>query len=236
MKKDNGAIGILGGMGPEASAQLVNILVEMSAKEFGAKNGDEFPEIILDSIPIPDFISNKKNMPVAFRMLERRIKMMEKMNIKVFAIACNTAHIMLNKLRLVSKKPFVSLVDEVVRQLMNQGFGKVGILATPVTINSRLFQEPLNQANIELITPSKNQFRTLDAIIRKVIAGEISRLDKLRLIGIAKSLKKKGAQGIILGCTELPLVFPKDFIIPTFDSLEILARALLRRHFGESTN
>jgi len=231
MKKNNGAIGILGGMGPEASACLVNILVEMSAKEFGAKNGDEFPEIILDSIPVPDFISNKKNMPKAFRMLKKRIKMMGKMNIKVFAIACNTAHIMFNKLRLISESPFISLVDEVAKEILNRRINKIGILATPVTIDSGLFQKPLNQSNVELIIPKRDQLEILDEIIRKVIAGKVSRFDKLKLTAIAMSLKKRGAQGIILGCTELPLIFPKNFTIPTFDTLEILARALLRHHF-----
>jgi len=236
MKNNNGAIGILGGMGPEASAQLVNILVEMSAKEFGAKNGDEFPEIILDSIPVPDFISNKKNMSQAFRMLKKRIKMMEKMNIKVFAIACNTAHVMLDKLQRITKRSFVSIVDEVAKEIASHNLEQIGLLATPVTINSSLFQKPLQQANIELIIPTKVQLATLDEIIRKVIAGKVSRLDKIKLVKIGEALRKKGAQGIILGCTELPLIFPKKFTIPTFDSLEILARALLRSHFGESAN
>lgn len=71
----------------------------------------------------------------------------------------------------------------------------------------------------------------MEVIIRKVIAGEVRKSDKLELIKIAKFLKQKGAQGIILGCTELPLIFPKSFNMLIFDSLEILARALLERHY-----
>ncbi|MDO8570344.1 MAG: aspartate/glutamate racemase family protein [Candidatus Daviesbacteria bacterium] len=88
----------------------------------------------------------------------------------------------------------------------------------------------------EFIKPSKAQFNTLEVIIRKVIAGEIRRQDKLKLVEIARSLKDRGAEGIILGCTELPLIFPKRFEIPVFDSLEILARALLKAHFKEERN
>lgn len=76
----------------------------------------------------------------------------------------------------------------------------------------------------------------LEAIIRKVIAGKITKQDRLKLVEIARSLKDKGAQGLILGCTELPLIFPKRFDIPVFDSLEILARALLKRHYQEEGN
>ena len=72
----------------------------------------------------------------------------------------------------------------------------------------------------------------MEVIIRKVIAGEVKKSDKLELIKIAKSLKQRGAQGIILGCTEFPLIFPKSFNMPVFDSLEILARALLERHYN----
>lgn len=71
--------------------------------------------------------------------------------------------------------------------------------------------------------------KILEQIIRNVIAGKNTRLDNLELIKIAKSLVNRGAEGIILGCTELPLIFPKKFEIPVFDSLEILARALLKR-------
>lgn len=66
--------------------------------------------------------------------------------------------------------------------------------------------------------PSKAQLHMLEMIIRKVIAGEIQRSDKMKLVAIAKSLEEKGAQGIILGCTELPLIFPKRFNVPVLDS------------------
>lgn len=79
----------------------------------------------------------------------------------------------------------------------------------------------------EFIKPSNFQLKILEEIIRKVIAGEIKRPDKIKLVEIARSLQKRGAQGIILGCTELPLIFPKKFEMPVFNSLEILARALL---------
>ncbi|MBI2196069.1 aspartate/glutamate racemase family protein [Candidatus Daviesbacteria bacterium] len=82
-----------------------------------------------------------------------------------------------------------------------------------------------------MIKPSIKNQQILEEIIRRVISGETGKQDKLKLVEMAQSLKKKGAQGIILGCTELPLIFPKRFDIPVFDCLEILARALLERHY-----
>lgn len=87
---------------------------------------------------------------------------------------------------------------------------------------------------IQIIKPSKKVTQNLEEIIRKVIAGENARKDKTALTQIAGSLKAKGIQGIILGCTELPLIFPKRFDIPVFDSLEILAMALLRKYYRQN--
>ena len=233
MSKNNGAIAILGGMGPEASAKMLEVMVSMSATEFGAKNGDDFPEIIVDSIPIPDFISSKKNMASALSILRERIKQVNQMKPACFAIACNTAHVMLDDLKSASEAPFVSIIDEVAKQLKVAGLNTVGLLATPVTIKSGLYQKVLRSSNIQTIVPTNSQQAQLEAIIRKVIAGKINRGDKLRLISIAEFLRERSAQGIILGCTELPIIFPKKFSIPTFDSLEILARALLKKFFTD---
>lgn len=149
MNQQRSVIGILGGMGPQASARLVQILVEMSTKEFGAKNCDDFPEIVLDSIPIPDFISDKKNKKVGLKMLKERVKRMSHMQVGIFAISCNTAHILLDQLRLVSKAHFISrgknlfisMIDEIVKEVRRCGIKKAGLLASPTTFESGIFQK-----------------------------------------------------------------------------------------------
>ncbi|MFA5932567.1 MAG: aspartate/glutamate racemase family protein [Microgenomates group bacterium] len=73
--------------------------------------------------------------------------------------------------------------------------------------------------------------KILEDIIRNIIAGKSIREDKRKLIKITESLQNRGAEGIILGCTELPLIFPKRFNIPVFDSLNILANALLKFNY-----
>ncbi len=134
-------IGILGGMGPQASAHLVHLLVEISTREFGVKNCDEFPEIILDSIPHPDFISDKRNKKTALMILKERVRRMNKMQVDILAIACNTAHILLDELQSVSKAPFVSIIDEITRELRRERINKVGLLASPTTFKAGIFQK-----------------------------------------------------------------------------------------------
>jgi aspartate racemase len=222
---------ILGGMGPQASARLLSLMVIKASEDFEL-DGHEFPEIIVDSIPVPDFISDLKNRPVALRMLRRRVDMLNTFEPDCFAIACNTAHILFDDLKNRTSSPFVSLIEEVSRCVAVLGLRKVGVLATPVTVSSGLYQDSLKSRQIQAIIPSKNQLKQLDCIIRLVLAQKAERIAVDTLLAIANSLRKKGAQGIILGCTELPLVFPSKFNLPVFDCLEILSKALLTRFNG----
>lgn len=231
MTKNSGAIAILGGMGPEASAKMLEVLVSMASREFGARNAHDFPEIIVDSVPVPDFISDQKNIDLAAKMLTDRVKRLEGLNIFCFAIACNTAHIMLESLSNASTIPFVSIIDSVVDRVKTERITKVGLLATPSTVKACLYQDALSKAGVETITPTANELVVIDGVIRKVIAGNNSKADSERLKKIANSFSARGVQGIILGCTELPLVFPKEFPLPVFDSIEILSRTLLNNFF-----
>lgn len=225
--KNNKSIAILGGMGPQASAKLLEVIVNMATVDFGAEITDDFPEVILNSIPIADFISDKKSIRVVFQTLKRSVRRMENFNPVSFSIACNTAHVLLNDLQAETDIPFISIIEEVVKSVSNAQLEKVGILATPTTIKSRLYQEILKKRGIRCVALSQKGQRTTEGIIRNVLAGKINNNDRKKLITLAKDLQIQGAQGIILGCTELPLIFPGKFNLPVFNSIEILARSLL---------
>jgi aspartate/glutamate racemase len=71
-KNSHNSIAILGGMGPQASSKLYNLLIEKSIKTYGVEDNSQFPEILLNSIPVPDFISNKKKFDEAREILVHR--------------------------------------------------------------------------------------------------------------------------------------------------------------------
>jgi aspartate racemase len=231
----NNAIAILGGMGPSASVYLYDMLIKLSAKLYGAKNNDDYPEIILHSIPIPDFISSDEKQQEALLMLQERIRLLSQMNISCFSIACNTAHLLLEKLQSITPIPFISMTEVVIQEVQKKKLKRVGILGAPSNIRAHLYQNPLNQLGIQTIIPNEIQLKELELVIRNVIAGIYSTQDTNKLIAIAKDLEKSGAEGIILGCTELPLVFPKTYTIPVFNSVEILCKALLQNYYGSHT-
>src|SRR3989344_9323807 len=139
------AIAILGGMGPEASSYMYNTLINLAISDFGAKNNDEFPEIILHSVPVPDFISSDKDKKKALNMVEKRVKDLNKLDISCISIACNTAYILLPDLQNVSKIPFVSMVDELVKKVITQRYKTIGMMGTPSTLKYKLYQDPLEE-------------------------------------------------------------------------------------------
>ena len=231
--KNNKTIAILGGMGPQASSRLLKVVVDMSSRDFNAKSDADFPEIILNSIPVTDFISNKNSLGAVLCELKKRIKLLEGFKPLCFSIACNTAHILLDDLQSITSIPFVSIINEVSKEVAGTKMKKVGLLGTPVTIKSGLYQKALTKKKIKVVTLSKKGQIATEHVIRNVLAGNLFDKDKKELLKFSKTLKKRGAQGIILGCTELPLIFPKSTEFVTFDSIEILAKALLVKVFNE---
>lgn len=231
----NQSIGIIGGMGPQASVKLLEVLINVCTKDFGAKSDSDFPEVILNSVPVPNFTSNKNEIKTVRNILMKRVKKLENFKPSCFGIVCNTAHVMFEDLQQITNVPFVSIIDEVTKKVVESDIERVGLLGTPVTIDSGLYQDALGKQRIEVIIPSKKDRKFVETVIFNVLAGKANEKDELRLATVAGLLKEKGAQGIILGCTELPLIFPKDFPAPVFDSIEILARALLQK-FYETKN
>jgi len=226
-----GSIGIIGGMGPQASAYMYKTLIDLAISEFNAVNNDDFPEILLHSVPVPDFISSKEKREIALTMLKKRVKTLNNMDLAYLSIACNTAHMLLNELQSVSIVPFISMIDAVVTVVVNDNIKKVGLLGTPSTLRSKMYQKAFSQYGIKVITPDKKDFSNLEKIIRDVIIGMLTKKNEKQLVYLANRLKKRGSQGIVLGCTELPLVFPKNYSIPVYNSVEILSRTLLQKYY-----
>ncbi len=218
-------------MGPQASAAMVQLMVKLATDRFGAGKRESFPEIILDSIPVPDFISNEKSKKKLIRMLSQRVKKLDKFKPLCFSFACNTVHLFIDDLKSKSKTKFISMIDEVVSSVKKQNITKVGLLASPLTLKTTLYQNRFNLKKIKVITPRKDEIKVIEKVIRNVIKGETNNSDSFELVDISNSLIKKGAEAIILGCTELPLVFPIKFEFPVFNSLEILALKLLNTYY-----
>ena len=231
----NKIIGLIGGMGPYASAYFYKLLLKKSGDLYGVKNNNDYPEILIDSVPVPDFISNTKQLDIARKILISRIKKLNNFGCKVIAIVCNTAHILYPELSNYSRANFLSLIDLVTARAKKLGMKKVGLLATRTTIELKIYETGLSKMGIQVINPSKQIQKVHEEIIRKTIATEETNLFKEKLYKTTQEfISKEHLDGVILGCTELPLVFPTDRFNNAIDCLDILADELLNIYFKDT--
>lgn len=226
------AIGILGGMGPQASARLVELIIAKTPNFVINPIDSDYPEIIHLSIPVPNFISNKKNMEKAKEILINRTLLLEKSGSTINCIACNTAHLLLPDLQAVSNVPFLSIPSLVADKVRINKFKKVGLLATPSTLASSLYDDALDKSVI-IVRPNKALIKRLEKLILKQLRGDISDSDRNSFkIIVAEFTKANELEAVILGCTELPVIFGANKNKRIIDTLEVLSDALLERHFN----
>lgn len=224
----NKKIGILGGMGPQATGELYRLLIEKSISDFALVHNNDFPEIIIDSIPVPDFISDTKNLQVAREMLIQRTKQLNAFGVGQICIPCNTAHMLIQDIREASDVPVLSIMDEVRRVVIHGRYLRVGLFASPMTIKSGLYD--LFNEQVMLFIPNHVVQNRLEGIIRSVIAGQNRKELQPELTALANTFKQiHDLDVLILGCTELPLVAPENFSVPIISSLDVLAHAALHK-------
>lgn len=231
LMKRNKIIGVIGGMGPQASCEFYRLLIDKSIKDYGVVNNDDFPEILIDSVPVPDFIENTKNLSKARNILMDRVRRMCNYPVDTIGIACNTAHILLEDLRYVSSAPIVSIIEEVAKELNHKRYEKIGLLATPTTYKMGIY-DVINNDLLKIVQPNRKAQSRLEEIIYKVISGKDKELLKRKITPLIESfITRERLDALILGCTELPLICPNHLAIRIIDSLDVLADSLLKFYF-----
>ncbi len=231
----NGPIVIIGGMGPQASIEVHQRVVDLAQQLFNVRSNDDFPEIVHVSLPVPDFISDRRNSEHALAMIRQSLSQLEVFEPSVVMIACNTAHLLFDELSKSSQLPLVSLIDSVIERVEDLGCRSIGLLASPTTISSQLYQSKLKSKSIRCIEPSKEQIEQLEAMIRRTIAGSDEN-DSLLLHSFAQEMLTAGCDGVILGCTELPIIYGRTKDARIVDSIDICARRLLHEYYKVSYN
>ena len=231
--KKNKTIGLIGGMGPFASAYFYKLLIKKSSDLYGAKNNDDFPEVLIDSVPVPDFISDTNRLNDAKIMLESRVRKMNVFGVDSVAMVCNTGHILYDDLSKISKAKFYSMINLVSGDVSRKGLKKVGILATPVTVKYDLYGQALRGKGIEVCYQKNGSQNLHEKIIRDMVFGKKVLKDIKKLeVATKKLIKDNNLDGIVLGCTELPLVFPKNKFTNVVDCMDVLADKLLERYYN----
>lgn len=221
-------LGIIGGLGPMATAYFMQMVTEMTK----AKTDQEHIEIILHSRPsIPDrtkyILGESKENPepemaaVGKELAER--------GAELIAIPCVTAGYFYPSLRRQIPVPVIDMIAECARYLKGLGVRSAGLMATDGTVKSGLFQNALHAKGIRLALPSeKSQKDVMHLIYKNVKASKP--VDMERFFKISKELENSGAQVILLGCTELSVI-RKDQAAGAgyLDVMQVLAKCAVER-------
>jgi aspartate racemase len=231
-------IGILGGMGPEATIDLFTKIL----KGTKAKKDQDHLRILIDNNPkIPDrTLALQKKGPSPLPRLVQSARILEKAGADFIVIPCVTVHYYHESLQKKIKIPILHIVEETVKYIGKnlKGTTKIGLIATEGTIHTGLFQKAFPHGAIELLLPHPEVQRkwVTEAIYGKkgIKAMGPSDDSKRLLLKASQSLIRQGAQAIIAGCTEVPLVLKEgDLPIPVIDPISILAGTAVRKARGK---
>ncbi|MHC1720734.1 MAG: aspartate/glutamate racemase family protein [Clostridiaceae bacterium] len=201
----SGIIGIIGGMGPLATKDLLEKIILNTE----AASDQEHIQVFIDNnTKIPDrtkAILHNGEDPLP-EMLKSG-KRLELLGADVAIMPCNTAHYFYNELSAKLKIPMINMLDVTARRAQELGYRKVGILATDGTILSGVYKKAMGRWGIEIVTPDADgQKAVMDIIYSGVKAGKMD-IDTTPFLAVISELEANGAEALILGCTELPLAF-----------------------------
>ena len=222
-------IGVLGGMGPWATLDFFEKILRLTP----AKTDQEHLRVIIDNNPkIPDrspAIAGTGEDPTPALVAGARI--LQQAGADVIVIPCNTAHYFYERVQNAVAIPVLHIMEEVVSTAREEvpSARVLGILATAAAVSSGLYARACARKGIEVVNPDPAGQQVVNRAIYAVKGGQMGPEITAGLKKIADGLVRRGAQALVLGCTELPFVLkPQDVRVPLLDSNQILARAAVR--------
>lgn len=222
-------IGLIGGLSWQSSVEYYRIINEESNRRLGDKSTIESILYSTDLKTKLDHVINGEIASLAEEFIEIASSL-EKAGAGVIVMCTNTMHMVFDEIAASTKVPMVHIVDATAQEIKRQGLSKVALLGTTFTMTQPFYkQRLLEQYGIETVVPAQEEMAEIMRIIEEELTFHILK-DSSRAfyVKVIESLQKQGAQGVILGCTEIPLLIgQKDTDIPVFDTTELHALAAL---------
>ncbi len=222
-------IGILGGMSPESTVAYYEYITRTYTRRFGDYG---YPEIVIYSVSFQPYVDwpEQGQWDRVAAGLSEAAQALEAAGADFILIATNTMHLVFDQVAASVSVPMLSLLDAVGEAVDAQGMDTVGLLGTTFAMEQGFYQSALATRGITVLVPDDEDRRRVNRIIYdELVAGEIRDSSRETYASILRRLGDRGAQGAILGCTEIPLLIgEKDVDMPLFDTTTIHAEAALR--------
>jgi len=223
-------LGLIGGLGPESTIPYYHGIV------YGVQSrlqGKLFPNLTIESLNVFDVLNmcDRKEYEALTNYLMSAINNLKASGADFIAISANTPHIVFDELKKRSSVPLVSIIEAACDETKRRNISKVGLLGTIFTMDGEFFKKPFLDNHIEVVTPTDEEKRFVDQkISQELELGIVKKETLTAFLKIVQRMKNEnGIQAIVLGCTELPLLF-KGIRTPVecLDTMQIHIETLVK--------
>lgn len=212
-------IGLIGGMSWESSAEYYRLLNQETKRRLGGHHNARSLMLTVDFAEIEQ-LQRAGDWDEAGRLLAQAASTLESAGADLILLCTNTMHQVAERIETEIRIPFVHIVDVTAAAIERAGLTRVGLLATRFTMEMDFYRDRMRTHGIDVIVPDEPD-RSLvhDVIYDELTHGQVADKSRDEYRRIITDLAGRGAQGVVLGCTEIMLLIgPGDSPIPTFDS------------------
>jgi len=219
-------LGLIGGISSFSTTVYYKTINQLTNERLGDSHA---AKLFLYSLDFNDYktLQEKGNWKQIENMLSGIAIQLENAGADCIVICSNTPHMVAGEVRQKIKIPLLHIAEETAKDIVKQKIRKVGLLGTKFTMENSFFKNYLTEAGIETIIPDNESRDFIHAsIINELTKGILKPETKNKYLNIIEKLREDGAQGIIFGCTEIPLLInPPDCNFIVFDTTEIHSKA-----------
>lgn len=234
MEEQNRIVGVLGGMGPDATVDFMSKVIAATP----ADRDQDHAHMIVDHNPkVPNrqaaILSGGEDPGLALAAMAARL---EKAGADFLVIPCNAAHVFRESVTAVTGIPLLSIIDVTIAAVAEQcpGAKSVGVLATDGCLRANVYQDAMAGQGIEAILPVEQELGEFMQLVGRIKGGYQGDTVASKMAGIANALVGRGAQAVIAGCTEIPLVLNSAVLdVPLISSTDVLAEKTAAIASGE---
>ncbi|MBT2158836.1 amino acid racemase [Clostridioides difficile] len=221
-------IGILAGMGPRSTAPFVDLIIDECQSQYGAKYDDEFPKMMIYSLPTPFYIDRPINHDLMKETIIDGLQKLESTGVNFIAMPCNSAHIYFKELKESINIPILNIVEETVKNYLLSH--KSNSFSTSSTFESTIYQNGIIHNGHEFIFKDEWQIK-LNNLIQNI------KMDKENPHNIdiwnklIEDVKNESIENIVIACTDLNVVLEKSYpSINIVDSSKCLAESVVNKY------
>ncbi|MBU8919280.1 aspartate/glutamate racemase family protein [Bacillus sp. FJAT-29953] len=217
-------IGLIGGMSWESSIEYYRIINEEVKRQLGGLHSAKCILYSVDFEEIERYQASGEWESAGLALAEAALSL-EKAGADFIVICTNTMHKVINYIYEKITIPILHIADATVKQIQNMNLNRIGLLGTKYTMVDDFYKSRIMENGIKVLIPEKEEINRINSVIYdELCVGTIMQTSKEYYKKVIKNLVDRGAEGIILGCTEIGLlVKPEDSVVPLFDTTVIHA-------------